>query len=99
VDRRALPPPLSESKTSKEYPRNETERLLAGIWQEVLHVDQPGVTDGFFDLGGDSLRAVQVLVRMNIRLGLNLTLQDLFDAPSIAALADRIDRSRKQIPT
>jgi amino acid adenylation domain-containing protein len=95
VDRRALPPPASESTEPKVAPRTRSERVLAGLWQEVLPIAQPGVMENFFDLGGDSLRAVQLLVRINTRLGLNLSLHDVFDAPSIAMLAERIDRLMK----
>jgi acyl-CoA synthetase (AMP-forming)/AMP-acid ligase II/aryl carrier-like protein len=71
-------------------PRNPVEELLVEIWQEVLGVSKVGVTDEFLALGGDSIRAIRVLARINERTGQNLTLRDLFTTPTIADLAKRI---------
>jgi amino acid adenylation domain-containing protein/FkbH-like protein/thioester reductase-like protein len=68
-------------------PRTELEASIAAIWSEVLGLEQVGIHDDFFELGGDSLMAVQILARVGSVLGVELTLQDLFESPTIAAIA------------
>jgi amino acid adenylation domain-containing protein len=88
VDRPALPAP-EVGPDAIEYvaPRDEVERLLAAIWEEVLGVERVGVRDDFFDLGGHSLLATQVVVRIRERLGVELPLARLFEASTLAAAA------------
>ncbi|MEW2268862.1 non-ribosomal peptide synthetase [Streptomyces griseofuscus] len=90
VDRRALPVPDDVRPgwmTGAVAPRNPVEDVIAGIWVEVLGVDQVGVDDDFFDLGGHSLLATQVISRVRDRLHVELALRTLFDAPTVAGLA------------
>ncbi len=89
VDRRALPEPGGERpELAQEFaaPAGVVEELLAEIWAEVLGVDRVGRHDNFFDLGGDSIRSIQVLGQAR-DAGVGLTLQDLFRTPSVAGLA------------
>ncbi|SNB79984.1 non-ribosomal peptide synthetase [Pseudomonas sp. LAIL14HWK12:I4] len=92
VDRKALPDP---SFKGREYvaPRNALEAGLAAIWQEVLELEQVGVTDNFFELGGDSLRTLKVLskVRNQPALGVELKLRDMMSKPTIAELSGYVD--------
>lgn len=67
------------------------EQVLAGFWQEVLGVDRVGVNDNFFELGGHSLLATQVAVRLRTRLGIEVPLVTLFDAPVLGGLAERVE--------
>ncbi|HZI03814.1 MAG TPA: amino acid adenylation domain-containing protein, partial [Archangium sp.] len=92
VDRKALPVP-ERVETSQQYvaPRNETEQLLAQLWSEVLKVPRIGVHDNFFELGGHSLLATQALSRIRTTFQVELPLRDLFQAPSIATLALKLD--------
>ena len=69
-----------------EAPPTPLGRLLAETWQDVLRVSQVGVHDDFFDLGGDSLRAVELFVALEERTGLRADVSTIFDAPTIAAL-------------
>jgi amino acid adenylation domain-containing protein/non-ribosomal peptide synthase protein (TIGR01720 family) len=89
VDRRALPPPpplrLAAERAFRE-PRTDTERRLLTIWRQVLGVEQLGVHDDFFELGGDSLLGLQIIVRA-AEAGLHLTPRHLFQAPTVAGLA------------
>jgi amino acid adenylation domain-containing protein len=94
VDRRALPSPdraRPEMRTSFVPPTSQDEKLLAKLWSEALQVDQIGVHDNFFELGGDSIRSIQVLAKAQ-QLGLKLSLQQLFQTPTIFELA----RSKKE---
>ncbi|HEX4445402.1 MAG TPA: SDR family NAD(P)-dependent oxidoreductase, partial [Polyangiaceae bacterium] len=80
-----------------EAPATDTERVLAGIWSELLGVEQVGVHDNFFELGGHSLLATRVLARIDLTLKARLTLRDIFDAPTIHGLSGKV-RS-KVVPT
>ncbi|WP_330277065.1 amino acid adenylation domain-containing protein [Lentzea sp. NBC_00516] len=90
VDRAALPQPRRGAESGHQAPDNETEAVLAEIWAEVLPVDRVGTGDAFSALGGDSLLAVRVLARILARFGVELTVADLFDAPTLADLAAKI---------
>ena len=73
-------------------PRSPLEATIAEAWCEVLGLDEVGVFDDFFDLGGHSLLATQVVARLRRRLERELSPEDLFEAPTVAALADRLVR-------
>ena len=97
VDRKALPAPKLDNLKAPESiapPRNAVEEQLRGMWKEVLHLDQIGVSDNFFDLGGHSLLAAQVVARIRDGFGIDLPLLAVFDAPTIAALAEGIQSGR-----
>ncbi|QUQ65089.1 non-ribosomal peptide synthetase [Kutzneria sp. CA-103260] len=86
VDRAALPAPELAASTGYQPPRTDNERILAGIWTDILGAERIGVEDNFFELGGDSILSIQVVSRSRAA-GLNLTPRDLFAHPTIAALA------------
>ncbi|HEY4575294.1 MAG TPA: amino acid adenylation domain-containing protein, partial [Thermoanaerobaculia bacterium] len=88
VDRKALPPPQQapEAPAGAAAPRDAREARLAGIWREVLGREGVGIHDNFFQLGGDSILAIQVVARAR-REGLMLTTRQLFEHQTIAALA------------
>jgi len=91
IDRRSLPEPAGrDPQQTFVSPRTEMEAQLAGEWSEVLGLDRVGVHDNFFDLGGHSLTAVQLVSRIQRLVGKPIALLDLFQAPTIAALAERI---------
>jgi amino acid adenylation domain-containing protein/non-ribosomal peptide synthase protein (TIGR01720 family) len=89
VDRAALPAPgLSRSLLTEEYvaPRTEVERLLAGVWAEVLGLERIGVRDNFFELGGDSILSIQVVSRAR-RAGVRITPKQIFELQTVQELA------------
>ncbi|MFC7443125.1 amino acid adenylation domain-containing protein [Laceyella putida] len=92
VDKRALPVPEAGTET-REYvaPRTQTERILAQVWQEVLHLERVGIHDPFFELGGDSIKAMQIAARLT-PYQWKLRLKDLFQHPTIAELAAVLQR-------
>lgn len=91
VDRRALPaPPAAPGDREVRPPRNDLERKLVDIWSDVLACGPVGIDDDFFDLGGQSLLAARVFSRIERELDLDLPLALLFDAPTVAALADHV---------
>src|SRR5207247_8505156 len=71
-----------------------TEQEVADIWATLLKVDDVGVHDNFFDLGGHSLLATQVVSRMRQVFQTEIPLRSLFESPTVAALAERIDTAR-----
>ena len=89
VDRKALPAP-DPSEPAAEYvgPGTPHEELLIGIWMDVLRVARVGIHDNFFELGGHSLLATQVVARIQKQLGVGLPVRALFDAPTVARLAE-----------
>ncbi|NPC86462.1 amino acid adenylation domain-containing protein, partial [Pyxidicoccus fallax] len=96
VDRKALPDPkASPTASSAEYeaPRTPTEELLVGLFAEVLRVERVGSKDNFFELGGHSLLATQVVSRIRSAFGIELPLRDLFEAPTVAALAEKVEHA------
>ena len=99
VDRQALPDPVAVrsgvdgARTVAEpadpvAPRNEYEQRLLQIWRDVLGFDQIGMTDNFFQLGGHSLKAMQIASQIHKRLGVKVALRQVFQMPSIAELAN-----------
>jgi amino acid adenylation domain-containing protein/non-ribosomal peptide synthase protein (TIGR01720 family) len=94
VDRDALPAPddvLRPGDAGRVRPRNPYEEILANNWSQLLRVENLGVHDNFFDLGGHSLLATQVLTRLNATFHINLSYRDLFEAPTVAAFAERVE--------
>ncbi|WP_280463216.1 non-ribosomal peptide synthetase [Nocardia carnea] len=89
IDRSALPAPGPTGDRVRTAPRTEVEEVLAAIFAELLGVPEVGIEDGFFELGGNSLVAARAVARINTALGTALTIRDLFEAGSIAALTDR----------
>ena len=100
LDRKALPAPdqtrheLDETIVS---PRTPFEATLASIWSEVLKLDKVGIHDNFFNLGGHSLLAIQVITRIRNRFSLDLPVRALFEAPTIAQLASRLEHPSKPV--
>ncbi|HSF40847.1 MAG TPA: amino acid adenylation domain-containing protein, partial [Thermoanaerobaculia bacterium] len=81
-------------QTAFVAPRDEPEREIAAVWQELLGVDPVGVDDDFFALGGHSLLGVQLLSRVRQSFGVDLPLDTLFEAPTVASLARRVETQR-----
>ncbi|MEW5930137.1 MAG: amino acid adenylation domain-containing protein, partial [Gemmatimonadota bacterium] len=93
TDRRALPAPHWNG-AGHVAPRTATEEVLAGIWAGVLGVERVGVEESFFELGGHSLLGMQVVSRVRDAFGAEVPLRALFEAPTVAALAGRIEALR-----
>ncbi|MGM3306997.1 amino acid adenylation domain-containing protein [Anabaena sp. WFMT] len=94
VDRRALPVPETirpELDAVYVAPRTPIESILAEIFAQVLRVKQVGVDDDFFELGGHSLLATQLIARLFKAFQVELTVIDLFEVPTVAGLAERIE--------
>ena len=100
LDRNALPEP-SASLAQGEYvaPHSQLEQQIAGIWQDVLKLERVGLTDNFFELGGHSLLVIKVVSRLQLELGLQLTPQQLFQAPTLGAFASSLAQDGDAVNT
>ncbi|HDR7471131.1 amino acid adenylation domain-containing protein [Bacillus toyonensis] len=98
VDRDLLPIPDWQNICRENYvsPRNELERLLVGIWQEVLGIQKIGIFDNYFRLGGDSIKAIQISARLREK-ELIMNVKDLFKNPTIADFSSCITSTSKDV--
>jgi len=95
VDRRRLPEPdYSAGTTRGEFvaPATKLERAMAAIWQEVLQVDEVGVYDNFFDLGGHSLSMIQAHSKMQAASGREFPIVKLFEFPTVRLIAEHLSQ-------
>ncbi len=89
LDRKALPEPMFLSNKEFRSPRSDAEKTVAAVYAEVLGIEKVGLDDDFFELGGNSLVATQVVTRVGAALGVRLGVRELFEASTVAALAAR----------
>jgi amino acid adenylation domain-containing protein len=94
VDKKSLPAPGSEAMTTGTQhvaPRTPTESRIATIWADALEIASPGIHDDFFDLGGHSLTAAQIVIALRSAFQVDAAMRHLFERPTIAGLAEIID--------
>lgn len=94
IDRRALPTPDPQVLQEKQRylaPETDIEKTQTVIWTEVLKVQQIGIADNFFDLGGHSLNATQLVSRLRMKFGVDLTLAEFFASPTIKDVSTQIE--------
>jgi len=98
VDRKALPRPGAAAAPPRMYvaPTRALEHDLCVIWRQVLQVEQVGIHDNFFDIGGTSLLCIQVQKRIRDELGLDVALTDLFEYPTLSELARFLARGEEE---
>ena len=93
IDRKALPAPVFAA-TAFRAPQTQAEKIVAGVFAEVLGLDRVGLDDDFFALGGDSLIATRVSARLQLALGREVPVRYLFDASTVGDLAEYLHRHR-----
>ncbi|MCW4351913.1 non-ribosomal peptide synthase/polyketide synthase [Hoyosella sp. YIM 151337] len=95
LDRKALPVPAFDAESGPfQAPQNPIEEIIADIYAELLGADRVSTDASFFDLGGSSLAAMKAIARISSALGVRVRVQDLFDAPTVAALAERVEHAQ-----
>ena len=99
VDRRALPVPEMAYLTKEaSLPQTQLEQVMAAVWQEVLHLDKVGIHDNFFQLGGHSLLLPQLQSKLQNKLGKDISMVELFEYPTIQALAQHFTQTHQCVP-
>jgi amino acid adenylation domain-containing protein len=99
VDRNALPIPDLNFSATNDFvlPVTPTQASLAKLWGEILNIPQVGIYHNFFELGGHSLLATQIASRLRALFGIELPLRRLFESPTVAELAESIDRIQSTV--
>ncbi|MFP7234280.1 amino acid adenylation domain-containing protein [Bacillus subtilis] len=93
LDQKALPEPDKHAYIADDIsPRNEIEKVMAEIWEELLDVDELGVSANFFELGGDSIKALQVCARLKQR-GFETTVREMFEHQTLCELSARVRKA------
>jgi thioesterase domain-containing protein/acyl carrier protein len=87
VDRKKLPEPGIIVRTEITAPRTEAEAKLLKVWQQVLEKVDIGMEDNFFEIGGHSLKAMQIVSRMNLEMKVDISIREIFNYPTIEKLA------------
>ncbi|NMM92293.1 non-ribosomal peptide synthetase, partial [Rhodococcus sp. SRB_17] len=95
LDRRALPVPNFLSESIFRAPSNPVEETVAGVFADLLGIEQVSVDDSFFALGGNSLLATRLVARVNSALGTSIAIRDIFDYPDSASLARAAESSSR----
>jgi amino acid adenylation domain-containing protein/non-ribosomal peptide synthase protein (TIGR01720 family) len=97
IDKRALPEPvLLKDETTYQAPVTQTETVLAELWEQLLLTEKVGVLDDFFFLGGDSIKAIQLISRLRTK-GYSLQLKDVFENSCLADMAKKLKHLTKTI--
>ena len=91
LDRKALPEPVFTTDAPYRAPRTVTERLIADTMADIVGASAVGIDDDFFELGGNSLTATQLAARASAALSADVVVRDVFEAPTVAGLASRVD--------
>ncbi|WP_313559736.1 non-ribosomal peptide synthetase, partial [Ruminiclostridium cellobioparum] len=99
LDRKALPDPLKiyNQESIYEGPNNEIEEKISVIWQEILGVEQIGINENFFEMGGNSLKVSAMLAKLHKQLNIVIPLKEMFRLPTIKGLAQIIEDSGEKI--
>lgn len=98
VDRKALPMPRALHSALTREPQGELEVHIAKVWREVLKLEQIGAHDDFFQMGGHSLQATQIVARLEHQLHISILLSQVFESPTIASMAQVIASSETRAP-
>ncbi|SCW49988.1 amino acid adenylation domain-containing protein [Paenibacillus tianmuensis] len=97
IDKKALPPIEIKSERAYAAPRNETERAIVQVFEEVLGIGRVGLQDNFFELGGDSLKAIRIVAKLR-GLDYGLTMRELVQQRTIAEVIAKIDGKESATP-
>ena len=96
VDRQALPEPAAPAAAAYRAPKTPRQELLCSLFAAVLGVARVGLDDSFYDLHGESLMAMRLVSSIQERLGAELLVSDIFDAPTVAELDQQVEKALQQ---
>jgi acyl carrier protein len=97
IDRKSLPhPKIERPELVQEFiqPQNELHEIISRLWSKILKIDKIGINDNFFDLGGDSLLSVQLVMLLEKEMKTEIPVVKFFQYPTIRNFADYIERKR-----
>ncbi|MCP4150432.1 MAG: amino acid adenylation domain-containing protein, partial [bacterium] len=94
LDRKALPEAAMQVEKEYEAPRNEVEEVLTKVWAEVLGLRRVGINDNFFEIGGDSIKSIQIAARIN-KAGYKVEIKDIFGNPLISNLSHKVKKAQR----
>ncbi|HEX3044590.1 MAG TPA: amino acid adenylation domain-containing protein, partial [Bacillota bacterium] len=99
IDRKALPEPEGVIDTGRDYetPRNEIERKLFQLWQETITIQNAGINNNFFELGGDSLNAMRLAYKIHQAFNLEISIQEIFRRPTIKSLGEYLEKAEQNL--
>lgn len=99
LERKSLPEPSLYINTRKDYikPRNETEKKLLDIWCSILNIEEIGIDNSFFDIGGHSLKATVLVSKIRKEFSSEITLRQIFQNPTIRKLAEVVNQASKTV--
>ncbi|MFE9420021.1 amino acid adenylation domain-containing protein [Streptomyces griseofuscus] len=100
LDRRGLPAPSLDDRQARagaDSAQSELEEQVAGLWRDVLGVERIGRTDNFFAVGGNSLKSLQLLNRVNATFGVQVAVRDFFALPTVEGVADAIEKALTEL--
>ncbi|WP_186644141.1 non-ribosomal peptide synthetase [Fluviispira vulneris] len=97
LDKKTLPDPEFQRNEKYLEPRNELEKGICAIWEEILGLptNSVGIQDNFFSLGGDSIMSIQVVVNMRNKMGVDISVKDIFKCKNVSKIANFIESSSK----
>ncbi|MCI2417435.1 amino acid adenylation domain-containing protein [Saccharopolyspora sp. K220] len=98
LDRRALPAPDWSELVGEARPVTHEQRVLAELFAEILELDGVGIHDNFFELGGHSMSSMRLLGKIRSAFGVDLTVRDVFDAPTVAGMAAKLSGATVRRP-
>ena len=93
LDRQSLPAPEYGSDSEGRAPEGPEQELLCTLFAQALAVPRVSLDDSFFDLGGDSIMLIQLVARIRAALGCTLSIQSFYEAPTVAALTEKMRAS------
>lgn len=96
LNKLALPEPVFGQTSDYKAAHSPGEKILADVWSEVLDIAKVGITDNFFAIGGDSIKSMKIIARLQ-KAGYELTIKDIFQAQDIERLAPRLKKGRKNL--
>ncbi|WP_113970949.1 non-ribosomal peptide synthetase [Rossellomorea aquimaris] len=94
ADRKVLPEPVQQFEIDTPFvePISNTEKITADVWQSVLGVKRVGLQDNYFDLGGDSIKSISIISKLNKAFGRNLHVSDLYEKSTVGEISDLIEK-------
>jgi len=99
LDRKALPELVAKTIEAEEKPINQMQEEIVQVWAEVLKMDvhQIGINQNFFDIGGNSIKLITLVNKINLHLEIQLSVAEMFRLPTVASIAEFIENGDQKV--